>query len=145
MNWSNGQIPPEALHQLAKDLFNQASVARLLGLRECGGILQYQSADVERMAAHAAVDTPDRPFRSELLFTAAWRMACCDRLAEFEALIAEGLAGHPPEDLASKMAALRSTVRERARGNHPRAERGLLTPTPAVLRYMAQQCPVCLN
>lgn len=92
------------LHEKAMDLAEIASVAKLRGDLETAKQLFWQAYENEVQAARLVPDDPSyEPTRSILYRSAASLALDCSDFREAERLIAEGLAGHPPEEIAEEL------------------------------------------
>ena len=92
------------LHKEAMDLAELAFVAKLRGNLEEANQLSQQAFEHEAQAAKLVPDEPSsEPTRSVLYRSAAALALDCNELREAERLIAAGLAGHPPEDIAEEL------------------------------------------
>ena len=92
------------LHTKAMDLAEFAFVAKLRGNLGKSDQLSRQAFEYEAQAARLVPDEPSsEPTRSVLYSSAAWLALDCEELREAERLVAAGLAGHPPEDIAEEL------------------------------------------
>lgn len=98
----------ENLHRTAMELAERAE-----GSRDAGQALQLfrQAFEKEREAAELLENQPDlEPTRSVLFRSAASLAFDCHDFAEAERLLAKGLAGNPPADVAEEMISLRRSL-----------------------------------
>ncbi len=92
------------LHKEAMDLAEMAFVAKLRGNLEKSDQLSRQAFEYEAQAARLVPDEPSsEPTRSVLYRSAASLALDCKEFREAERLIAAGLAGHPPEEIAGEL------------------------------------------
>jgi len=92
------------LHKEAMDLAELAFVAKLRGNLEKAGQLSRQAFEYEAQAARLVPDeSSSEPTRSVLYSSAAWLALDCNEFREAERLVAAGLAGYPPEDIAEEL------------------------------------------
>lgn len=92
------------LHDKAMDLAEKASVAKLSGDLEQADALLRQAYENELEAARLLEDTSSpEPTRSILFRSAASLAIDCNALREAEKLIAIGLSGNPPSDIADEL------------------------------------------
>lgn len=101
------------LHNKAMELCDAAFVAKLHKDMEEFKALSEQALEFERQAADffAARLTPDvEPTRSVLYRSAASIAIDCGNYREAERLIATGLAGYPPEEIAEELRGLLEQV-----------------------------------
>lgn len=96
--------PVLALHQEAMELAQLAYVADLDGDAARAGDLNRQAYEKEAAAARAVMnDYALEPTRSVLDRSAAVLALECGEVREAERLIAAGLAGNPPEEIAEEL------------------------------------------
>jgi len=99
------------LHTKAMDLAELAFVTKLRGNLEKADQLSRQAFEYEAQAARLVPDEPSsEPTRSVLYRSAASLAIDCNEFREAERLMAAGLAGHPPEDIAEELRELFETV-----------------------------------
>jgi len=99
------------LHEKAMDMAETASVARLRGDAGHAEQLYRQALGYEARAAGMVPALPScEPSRSILHRSAASLALDCGELREAERLVAAGLAGHPPEDIADELRDLLRSV-----------------------------------
>jgi len=92
------------LHKKAMDLAEMAFVAKLRGNLEKADQLSQQAFEYEAQAARLTPDEPSsEPTRSVLYSSAASLALDCNEFREAERLIAAGLAGYPPEEIAEEL------------------------------------------
>lgn len=92
------------LHDQAMAFAEKASVAKLSGHLEQANILLRQAYEHELEAAKLLEDTSSpEPTRSILFRSAASLAIDCNALREAERLIAIGLSGNPPPDIAEEL------------------------------------------
>ncbi len=100
------------LHKEAMDLAEMALVAKLRGNLTQSDQLFRQAFEKESQAARLVPDEPSaEPTRSILYRSAATLALDCGEWREAERLIAAGLAGEPPEEIAEELRELFTTVR----------------------------------
>lgn len=100
------------LHKEAMDLAEMALVAKLRGDLTQANQLFRQAFEKESQAARLVPDEPSaEPTRSVLYRSAATLALDCREWREAERLIAAGLAGDPPEEIAEELRELFTTVR----------------------------------
>jgi uncharacterized protein (DUF305 family) len=94
----------QALHQQAMDLAEAAEVAKLRGeISEVNQLLQ-RALEKEAQAAHLIAGNLDaEPTRSILHRSAASLAIECGELAQAKQLIANGLTGNPPKEIAEEL------------------------------------------
>ncbi len=85
------------------EIAERAYVARLKGDKEQAKNLSRQALDYESAAADLMAYTSIEPTRSVLHRSAASLALNCDELRLAEKLIAIGLAGDPPEEIAHEL------------------------------------------
>jgi ketosteroid isomerase-like protein len=104
------QVAPA--HDDAMRLADEAFVAQLRGDAAAATELLHKAFELERQAAELlAGDFNLEPTRSVLFRSAATLAQRCGEHAEAERLIAQGLAGRPPREIADELDALRRTIR----------------------------------
>jgi len=104
--------PVRKLHDEAMNLAELAAVAKVKGNLERVNSLLHQAYEYEVKAAKLLIDVSSlEPTRSVLLRSAASLAIDCNELAEAEKLIALGLSGNPPPELAEELRNLREWVR----------------------------------
>jgi hypothetical protein len=91
------------LHDQAMEIAEQAHIARLKGETEASSALSRQALDYESAAAELVAYTAIEPIRSVLHRSAASLALNCGELRTAEKLIAIGLAGDPPEEIAREL------------------------------------------
>ena len=92
------------LHTKAMDLAELAFVVKLRGNLEKANQLSRQAFEYEAQAAKLVPDEPSsEPTRSVLYSSAASLALDCNEFREAERLIAAGLAGYPPEEIAEEL------------------------------------------
>lgn len=92
------------LHERAMELAQMAFVARLKGDSERASKLSLEAYENEVRAARLVPDElSSEPTRSVLYRSAASLALDCNELREAERLIAAGLAGYPPEEIAEEL------------------------------------------
>jgi len=102
------------LHTKAMDLAELAFVVKLRGNLEKANQLSRQAFEYEAQAAKLVPDEPSsEPTRSVLYSSAASLALDCNEFREAERLIAAGLAGYPPEEIAEELRELFETVNEK--------------------------------
>ena len=99
------------LHEKAMDIAERAYVARIKGDHKLSIQLSAEAYQYEEQAARLMPirDAPE-PTRSVLYRSAASLAVNCGELREAERLIAEGLAGNPPEEIAEELRELYEEV-----------------------------------
>jgi hypothetical protein len=99
------------LHENAMRLAEMAVVSKLKGdLQEANNLFQ-EAYEKEAQAARLMTDEPSsEPTRSILYRSAASLALDCNQYREAERLVALGLAGHPPEEIAVELRDLFDTV-----------------------------------
>ena len=101
------------LHTKAMDLAELAFVAKLRGNLEKADQLSRQAFEYETQAARLVPDEPSsEPTRSVLYSSAASLALDCNESREAKRLIAAGLAGHPPEDIAEELRELADLIKK---------------------------------
>lgn len=99
------------LHEEAMDLAEMAFIARLEGDLERAAQLSQQAYEGEAQAARLMSKAgATEPTRSVLYRSAASLALNCNRFREAERLIAEGLAGDPPAEIAEELRQLYENV-----------------------------------
>lgn len=100
-----------ALHEQAMDMAEMAFVARLRGNEERARDFFEQAFEYEAQAAAKISDNLNaEPTRSVLHRSAASLAFNCGKLDEAERLIAIGLSGHPPAEIAQELRELLEQV-----------------------------------
>jgi len=99
------------LHEKAMDLAEEAFVAKLRGNLEQAKQLIRQAFEGEAQAARLVPNDPSsEPTRSILYRSAASLALDCNEFDEAERLIAAGLAGNPPKEIAEELKELSEKV-----------------------------------
>lgn len=94
----------KSLHRKAMEKVDMADVARRQGKVDDATLLLREALHLERSAASMLLFTVDvEPTRSVLYRSAASIAMRCDDFKEAERLIAQGLSGHPPEEIAEEL------------------------------------------
>lgn len=98
-------------HLQAMDLAERAFLAKRGGDAALAGRLTREAFQLERQAAEAMIDQWSvEPTRSVLLRSAASLAIDCREYREAERLLAAGLAGDPPPEIALELRELLGTV-----------------------------------
>jgi len=99
------------LHDEAMNLAEMAAVAKVKGNSEQANQLLRQAYETEVKAANLLIDASSpEPTRSVLFRSAASLAISCNELLEAERLIAKGLSGNPPQDIAEELRDLFESV-----------------------------------
>lgn len=102
------------LHDLAMDLAEYAMVARIRNDLRVARELTRRAFEYETQAADLVADQLDNePWRSVLQRSAASLAIECGEFAEAERLIATGLAGKPPRDIAGELRDLLKDIQKK--------------------------------
>lgn len=97
-------LKTKKVHREAMVLMQDALVAEVKGDKITALRLFSAAFDLEREAALDLTDALDKePTRSVLFRSAASLAMNCDRFEEGEAMIAIGLSGNPPRDIADEL------------------------------------------
>ena len=109
----NSNINAKETHFKASILSQEAFMASINGKGEEALNLYDQAFELEKQAALTLIDRVDvEPTRSVLFRSAAALAKKCHKYREAEKMIAHGLAGNPPEDVAIELRALFSDIQK---------------------------------
>ena len=109
----NSNINAKETHFKASILSQEAFMASINGKGEEALSLYAQAFELEKQAALTLIDRVDiEPTRSVLFRSAAALAKKCQKYREAEKMIAHGLAGNPPEDVAVELRALFSDIQK---------------------------------
>ena len=109
----NSNINAKETHFKASILSQEAFMASINGKGEEALNLYEQAFELEKQAALTLIDRVDiEPTRAVLFRSAAALAKKCHKYREAEKMIAHGLAGNPPEDVAVELRALFSDIQK---------------------------------
>jgi tetratricopeptide (TPR) repeat protein len=110
-------VTVKELHDQAMALSSRATLARIRGDLDEAREFARQALPYEAKAAAMLFDRLDaEPSRSVLYRSAASLALQCGEYEEAERLIATGLAGHPPDEIAAELRDLLAEVKEQKGG-----------------------------
>jgi hypothetical protein len=97
-------IQPQELHQQAMDLAEMGLLAKHKGELEQANTLFRQAFDKEKKSAeYFKILIKEEPTRSVFYRSAASLALLCQEFREAERLIAQGLSGNPPFEIAEEL------------------------------------------